>query len=148
MKNVLELKGTLSPKYVFSYMKDITFLSIINKEKILFSLPFSSKIANWYERAVFQQSAFGSSTAGNDIVATIFIILFFCLFPVFSPLTFSYRRSVRIQKLILRKLAGAPKNIGVGTFPDPVRHLGPLAAILDLPGGAALQAVSECPLRR
>ena len=120
MKNVLELKGTLSPKYVFSYMKDITFLSIINKEKILFSLPFSSKIANWYERAVFQQSAFGSSTAGNDIVATIFIILFFCLFPVFSPLTFSYRRSVRIQKLILRKLTE-----GLNPFPDPIGHFGP-----------------------
>ena len=32
---------------------------------------------NCYQRAVFQRSAFGRSTAGNDVVATIFIILFF-----------------------------------------------------------------------
>ena len=34
----------------------------------------------WRERAAFQRSAFGRSTAGNDVVATIFIILFFFLF--------------------------------------------------------------------
>ena len=32
---------------------------------------------NWHERAAFQRSAFGQSTAGNDIVATIFIHLFY-----------------------------------------------------------------------
>ena len=31
---------------------------------------------NWHERAAFQRSAFGRSTAGNDVVATIFIRLF------------------------------------------------------------------------
>ena len=34
----------------------------------------------WRERAAFQRLAFGQSTAGNDVVATIFIIPFF-----FSP---------------------------------------------------------------
>ena len=29
----------------------------------------------WQKRAAFQQSAFGQSTAGSDVVATIFIIL-------------------------------------------------------------------------
>ena len=38
-----------------------------------------------------------------------------------------------------------PKNQGVDTFPDPVRQ--PFL-ILDFAGGAALQAVSEGPLRR
>ena len=31
----------------------------------------------WHERAAFQQSAFRRSTAGNDVVATIFIRFFF-----------------------------------------------------------------------
>ena len=31
----------------------------------------------WHERAAFQLSAFGRSTAGNDVVATIFIRIFF-----------------------------------------------------------------------
>ena len=30
----------------------------------------------WHERAAFQWSAFGQSTAGNDVVATIFIRIF------------------------------------------------------------------------
>ena len=55
----------------------------------------------WHECAAFQPSAFGRSTAGNDVVAR--------LRPPFW---------------------------------------GPLAAILDFAGGAALQAVSERPLRR
>ena len=32
---------------------------------------------NWHEHAAFQRSAFGRSTAGNDVVATIFIIFSF-----------------------------------------------------------------------
>ena len=36
----------------------------------------------WGKRAAFQRSAFGRSTAGNDVMATIFICLFF---PVFFP---------------------------------------------------------------
>ena len=35
---------------------------------------------------------------------------------------------------------GAPKNLEVDTFPDPVEHL-PLAAIFDFPGGAAFTFV-------
>ena len=31
----------------------------------------------WHKRAAFQRSAFGRSTAGNDVVATIIISLFF-----------------------------------------------------------------------
>ena len=41
------------------------------------------QIGNWRERAAFQRSAFGRSTAGNDVVATIFIRIFFLFFPVF-----------------------------------------------------------------
>ena len=34
-----------------------------------------------HEHAEFQRSALGQSTAGNDVVATIFVSLFFFLFP-------------------------------------------------------------------
>ena len=34
----------------------------------------------WHKRAAFQRSAFGRLTAGNDVVATIFICLFFFSF--------------------------------------------------------------------
>ena len=70
-------------------------------------------ISYWRERAAFQRSAFGRSTAGNDVVATIFIRIFFSFFPpiffpffpffsrfFFSVATFSHRRSARIKKLI------------------------------------------------
>ena len=39
----------------------------------------------WRERAAFQRSAFGRSTAGNDVVATISISLFSFFFPFFPP---------------------------------------------------------------
>ena len=42
------------------------------------------KLDYWRMRAAFQRTAFGRSTAGNDVVATIFIRLFF-----FSPRIFS-----------------------------------------------------------
>ena len=56
-------------------------------------------------------SAVGRSTAGNDIVATIFIIFFFIFLPFFAPpvsppffspsvAIFSHRRSAQIKKLI------------------------------------------------
>ena len=38
----------------------------------------------WHEHAAFQRSAFGWSTAGNEVVALIFIILS-SFFPVISP---------------------------------------------------------------
>ena len=41
------------------------------------------QLPNWQERA-----AFGWSTAGNDVVATIFIRIFSSFFPVFFPLFF------------------------------------------------------------
>ena len=45
---------------------------------------------NWHERA-----AFGRSTAGNDVVATIIISLFsFFFFPVFFPCFFFLRRDL------------------------------------------------------
>ena len=45
----------------------------------------------WRERAAFQLSAFGRSTAGNDVVATIFIPLFlFFFFPVFFSVFFPF----------------------------------------------------------
>ena len=34
----------------------------------------------------------------------------------------SHKRSARIKKLILRKLMGEPKNLGVNHFPDPFGH--------------------------
>ena len=36
----------------------------------------------WHERAAFQWSAFGRSTAGNDVVATKNNIIYFIFFPV------------------------------------------------------------------
>ena len=64
----------------------------------------------WHERAAFQRSAFGRSTADNDVVATVSISLFSFFYPVFSPIfypifvfsvaTFSHRRSPGIKKLI------------------------------------------------
>ena len=38
-----------------------------NIRPLLFHGPH--KVTNWHERAAFQRSAFGRSTAGNDIVA-------------------------------------------------------------------------------
>ena len=52
---------------------------------------FSSAFPYWHERAAFQRSAFGRSTAGNDVVATIIISLFSffpCFFPPFFPFFF------------------------------------------------------------
>ena len=48
-KYTLHLKGTLSPKKICLFMKDITFLIIIHKEKISLSPPFSAKIADLAE---------------------------------------------------------------------------------------------------
>ena len=48
----------------------------------------------WHKHAAFQRSAFGRSTAGNDVVATIFIRLFF-----FSP-RFSLSRPFLIEGVL------------------------------------------------
>ena len=50
------------------------------------SYPSRRRTCFWRERAAFQRSAFGRLTDGNDVVATIFIRLFF-FFPFFSPLS-------------------------------------------------------------
>ena len=42
----------------------------------LLKTDFVKSEINWHERAAFQRSAFGRSTAGNDVVATIIISLF------------------------------------------------------------------------
>ena len=59
----------------------------------------------------------------------------------------SHRRNGRIKKLIFRKLVGGSNNLRFNLFPDPVSHFG-LSGRLGVAGGAALQAVSECPRRR
>ena len=50
---------------------------------LLFGNIKKTLLVNWRERAAFQRSAFGRSTAGNDVVATIFIRIFSFFFPVF-----------------------------------------------------------------
>ena len=78
-----------------------------------------------------------------------FFSRFFPPFFFSSVATFSHRRSARIKKLILRKLLRMPKKVLGRHLSRPRQPFwGPLADILDFAGGAALQAVSECPRRR
>ena len=44
-------------------------------------------------------------------------------------------------------MIGGSNNLRFNLFPDPVGHFG-LSGRLGVAGGAALQAVSECPQRR
>ena len=55
---------------VFDNLKKVQMAKISQKDYVA-NIFFS------HERAAFQQSAFGLSTAGNDVVATILISLFF-----------------------------------------------------------------------
>ena len=65
--------------------------------KISKCYPRKRGATNWHERVAFQRPAFGRSTTGNDVVATIFIRFFlFHFFP--SVATFFHRRSARIKK--------------------------------------------------
>ena len=67
-----------------------------------------------------------------------FLFLFFSFFS-FSVVYFSYGRAARIDKPNF----GASNNLWLN---PPCRlFCSPLAVILDFAGGAALQAVSECP---
>ena len=50
-------------------MVDLTFVRTVNIPNLSL-LPCLEMAYNWHERAAFQRSAFGLSTAGNDIVAT------------------------------------------------------------------------------
>ena len=65
--NMFVRKENVEPK------KDQNFLKRISS---------TLEVKFWRERAAFQRSAFGRSTAGNDVVATIFIRIFF-FFSVF-----------------------------------------------------------------
>ena len=62
--------------------------------------------------------------AGLNFSGLDYILIYFSFLFLFPVVYFSHRRSARIKKLILRKLTGAPKNLGVDTFPDPVSHFG------------------------
>ena len=53
----------------------------------------------WHEHAAFQRSAFRRSTACNDVVATIFIRLFF-FFSIFSPRFFPLSRPSLIEGVL------------------------------------------------
>ena len=71
---------------------DVWNLSLIFSEQKVYDakllhIKFDAEF--WRARAAFQWLAFGRPTAGNDVVATIFIRLFlfffFPFFPFFSP---------------------------------------------------------------
>merc|ERR1712013_771128 len=95
----------------------------------------------WRERAAFQRSAFGRSTAGNDVVATIFIRLFPFFFRFSPSRPFLIEGLLGSKNLFSESCLERP-NLGVDTRPRPP-FWGPLAAILDFAGDAALQAVSK-----
>ena len=77
----------------------------------------------WHEHVAFQRSVFGQLTAG-------ILFIFSPVFsprsppPLFSPPSQPFIIERVLKKLIYQKLAGVPKNIGVGTFPDPFGHFG------------------------
>ena len=162
-----EIKRNKAIKIIFWYCYIYQFIENLKR-----------KNSYWHNRSVFQRSAFGRSTAGNDVVATFFISLFSALrFPSplsISAVTYSHRRSARIKKLIQQKLFRTLKNLGETPFQTPSDILGHpgshfgfcrrcgiaggaamqavrLCRRCGIAGGAALQAVqavSECPLRR
>ena len=89
---------------------------------------------------------FGGQLA-TTLVATNSDIIF--LSPRFSVVCFSHRRITQIKKTYLAKVdGGTQKPLGRPLSRPHQPFWDPLAAILDFAGGAALQAVSECPLRR
>ena len=86
-----------------------------------------SLFLNWHERVVFQRSAFGRSTAGNDVAATILISLFLRSPPL---LPFLIEGVLGSKNLFSESCLERPKTLGQ-TLPDPVRHFGaPFAARL------------------
>ena len=93
----------------------------------------------WHEQSAFQLV---SVRVGRLwLVATINIIIF--SFFSLRHLLFSWKECSD-QKSYQRKLLKTAINLGFDTFPDPVCHFGFCRRC----GSAALQAVSECPLRR
>ena len=77
-------------------------------------------ICFWHEYVAFQRSAFGRSTAGNYVVATIFFSSVFSVFPVPPSGPFLIEGVLGSKNLF----SEMPKNLGVDTFPDPVGHFG------------------------
>ena len=78
-------------------------------------------------RAAALQSIVVRRSTGNDISGH-YIHHFCCCFVssiFFSVEPFSHRRSAPIKKHILKKLLGAPNNLGIDPFLDPIGHLGP-----------------------
>ena len=70
---------------------------------------------------------------------------FLSFFPPFFPSVATFSFLLESKNLFSESCLERPKNLEV----DPVAYFWPpLAAILDFAGGAALQAVSECPLCR
>ena len=136
---------------------------------LLYSFP-----SFWHERAAFPRSLFGRRHSGvvvwassfgrrrsggrllaNDVVATIFISLFFFFRfpPLFPPVLFPPSRPFLIEGVLRSKNLFSesgqehPKYKRKTSFQTPSTILGPLVAILVLTGSAALQAVSKCPQR-
>ena len=71
---------------------------------------FVNIVFYWHERAAFQRSAFGRSTAGNDIVATVSIPLFSPRFFFPSVATFSHRRMLGSINLFSESCLEYPKT--------------------------------------
>ena len=113
---------------------NISKAAILNVSKDPYYKEFISTIIFFWKRllaracgvsvVVVRAQRFGRQSAGNDVVATKNAFLFFSFVFFFSVVYFSHRRSAWIEKLIQRKLKGAPQNLGVDPFPDPVGHFG------------------------
>ena len=92
----------LVPRIIPSWFYNTVWVLWYNAQTHSFKAFYKPRLPEWFwrERAGFQRSAFGWSTVGNDVVATIFI-------------------SARIKPLIKESCLERPI-----TFPDPVRYFG------------------------
>ena len=106
-------------------------------------------IVNWHER----RRCIWSSKGGQ--LSTSLWPLFPSIFfsrppPVFPPLlsTLLIEGVLKLKTYLANVYRSAQKNKGWNPFLTPFALLGPLRGILDLEGGAAVQAVSKCPRHR
>ena len=90
----------------------------------------------WHERAAFRLSI-----AGNDVLATTLISLFFSALRFFPPLLSFLIEGVLGSKNLFSE--NCLECLGVDTFPGHVGHFGAPWRPFRI-----LQAVSECPLLR